>query len=129
MYTLSVSINGADPVVAGGATLHSVNAMLACSIDPAAGGAAQWISLSLGGSTLPVPGLALEHLRWFDEQVLHVGDTVTIALRDDILPDPPTVHLPLASREESERFMFENCKRAYFALRQQYETPGQEDAP
>lgn len=122
MYTLSVSINGDDPVVAGGNTLHSVNAILACSIDPDTGGAAQWITLSLGGSTLPEPGVAPEHLRWLDEQVLHVGDTVTMSLRDDIRPDPPTVRLPLASCEESERFMFENCKRAYLALRHQYET-------
>ena len=119
MYTLSVAINNSAPVIAGSDTLYSLNAMLACSLDTGA----QWITLSLGGSTLPVPGVAPQHLRWLDEHALHVGDTVTITLHDDILPAPPALTLPLATHEESERFMYENCKRAYFALRHQYEAP------
>lgn len=123
MYTLAVSINAETPIVAGGETLHTLNTLLTCSIDPAAAASVQRITLTVGGSTLPVPGVDAQHVRWLDERVLHEGDTVTIALRDDVLPDAPALHLPVASREESEHFIFDNCKRAYFAMRAQYETP------
>lgn len=123
MYTLSVSINQEAPVIAGGDILHTLNAMLACRIALEAPASTQRITLTVGGSTLPTPGIEAQHVRWLNERVLREGDTVTIALRDDVLPDAPTLHLPPASREESERFIFENCKRAYFALRAQYEPP------
>lgn len=118
MYTLSVTVNDDAPIIAGGADLHTLNAMVTCAIDRSA----HWITLTLGGATLPVPGGDASHLRWFDEQVLQVGDTVTFALHDDVLPDPPSLRLQSATREDSERFIFENCKRAYFALRAQYDT-------
>ena len=123
MYTLSVKINQEVPVIAGGDRLLTLNTMLTCRIPSDGPATAPRITLTIGGATLPTPGVDSRHMRWLDERVLRVGDMVTIALRDDVLPDPPLLHMPPASREEAERFIFENCKRAYFALRAQYETP------
>ena len=110
-------------MIAGGDTLHALNAMLTCRLAREQPADAQLITLTLGGSTLPTTGLDAQRMCWLDEHVLHEGDMLTITLRDDVLPYVPPLHMPPASREESERFMFENCKRAYFALRDEYEMP------
>ena len=128
MYTLSVTINDGATVVAGGAGMQTVNALVTCRFAPDADPAVQQITLTVGGSTPPTPGLDAQHVRWFEERILQPGDTVRIALRDDAVPSVPGVQLPVASPEDHERRIFENCKRAYFALRAQYETPPQ-DAP
>lgn len=123
MYTLSVTINQEAPVIAGGEALNTLNAMLSCRLTPAAPASMQLMTLTIGGTTLPIPGVDAQKLRWLEERVLREGDMVTIALRDDVAPHEPPLHVRPASREESDRFIFENCKRAYFALRAQYETP------
>jgi hypothetical protein len=122
MYTLSVKINEGASVVAGGDTLLTLNAMLTCRLGHGQPTGTPFITLTIAGSTLPAEGVEVQKLGWIDERVLHEGDTVTISLHDDLLPDIPELRPPPASREESERFIFENCKRAYFTLRAKYET-------
>jgi len=123
MYTFLVTINEEASVIAGSDALQTLNAVLSCRLDPGAAARARLITLTVGGSTLPAPGVDGQRVRWLDERVLREGDVVTIALRDDVPPDAHSVHLPPATHEEGERFIFENCKRAYFALRAQYEVP------
>lgn len=83
--------------------------------------------LSVGGLTSrgKAPN---EHLRWLEHTPLAIGDCIKITLLEIDEADLPFSSIEAVPRDKGEgRKEFEDAKRIYFRLRDQYETPVTKD--
>lgn len=80
------------------------------------------MDLRLGGLTSRGRGVQDEHLVWLEAHELKVGDRVIVEIVETESPDPLLGGYAAKQREDDEKEYYEHCKRAYFEMREKYES-------
>ena len=79
------------------------------------------VHVRLGGLTYRGPGIEDEHLVWFKEHAVKLGDKIIVEVIETEMPDPVQSDSPAQESADDERAYFEHCKKAYFEMREKYE--------
>jgi hypothetical protein len=128
MYAIEVQINSNTPIVGGASDLSVLSAILTLAgklgdaSRPHRDDGTVDFTFRLGGLTSRGPGVQDEHLVWHEPRDLKVGDTVTLKIVETDEPDQVESGSDAEEHASDERAYFEHCKRAYFEMREKYDS-------